>query len=315
MKRTFIAFFLFVLLTACQKAEKPAGTPLPTNTERVIPFTPTPPPSPTASPTEAPTLVASSTSDTRLPPERWEEWPVIPEKISPSTIAIYQKGQELGNNPRAFSKIGDCESTPTWFMGPFDGKPSDYSLGAYTNLQSVIEAFQGSYGRTSLAAGRGFSSANALTALWADRKVCEANETPLACEVRLNRPSFALIMLGTNDVYHQDTFEANMHTILDFLIQKGVVPVLATKADNLEGDQAVNATIARLAYEYDIPLWNFWLAVQPLPDHGLQADGSHLTWAGPYFDDPARMKAAWPWRNLTGLQVLDKVWRGVTDQP
>ncbi len=68
------------------------------------------------------------------------------------------------------------------------------------------------------------------------------------------------------------------------------MPILATKADNLEGDQAINATIARLAYEYDLPLWNFWLAVQPLPDHGLQPDGSHLTWAGPYFDDPVRMR-------------------------
>ncbi len=199
-------------------------------------------------------------------------------------------------------------------MGPFDGKPADYSLGTFTNLQPVIQAFHGSYGRTSLAAGRGFSAANALTSLWADRKTCLANETPLACEVRVNRPSFALVMLGTNDVYHQDTFEKNMRTILDFLIGQGVVPVLATKADNLEGDGAINAAIARLAYEYDIPLWNFWRAVQPLPDHGLQPDGSHLTWAGPYFDDPARMKSAWPWRNLTGLQVLDAVWRGVGGQ-
>lgn len=308
MKKSLFLVFLFAFLAACGGAvTAPATIVVPKNLSTVTRTL-------TSTPTQVPTLVSSLTPDMRLPPEHWQEWPVVPGMVSARTKTIYQHGQELGNNPQAFSKIGDCESTPTWFLGSFDGKPGDYSLGSYTNLQPVINTFHGSYGRTSLAAGRGFTSANALTSLWADRKSCEANETPLACEIRVNRPAFALIMLGTNDVYHQDTFETNMRKILDFLVEKGVVPILATKADNLEGDHAINATIVRLAYDYDIPLWNFWLAVQPLPDHGLQPDGSHLSWAGPYFDDPVRMQAAWPWRNLTALQVLDVVWRNVTDQ-
>jgi hypothetical protein len=314
MKKTFIPVLCVAILAACSPTEPTviSDSPVPENTSTItIKSTATA----IASPTPAASEAATATPDTRPSPENWQDWPVVPEKISHRAIEIYRKGQELGNNPRAFSKIGDCESTPTWFLGAFDGKPTDYSLGPYTYLQAVIENFQGSYGRTSLAAGRGFTSANALASLWADRNICEASETPLACEVRVNRPAFALIMLGTNDVYHQDVFEKNMRTILDFLIEQGVVPILATKADNLEGDQAINATIVRLAYGYDIPLWNYWLAVQPLPGHGLQTDGSHLTWAGPYFDDPVRMKSAWPWRNLTGLQVLDAAWRGVTAQP
>jgi hypothetical protein len=122
-------------------------------------------------------------------------------------------------------------------------------------------------------------------------------------------------MLGTNDVYHQETFDDNLRQIIEQLIDNGIVPILATKADNLEGDEAINLEIAKLAYEYDIPLWNFWLAVQPLPNHGLQEDGSHLTVAGPYFDDANRMMAAWPWRNLTGLQTLNSAWLGVTAEP
>jgi hypothetical protein len=106
-----------------------------------------------------------------------------------------------------------------------------------------------------------------------------------------------------------------MRVILDTLIANGVVPILATKADNLEGDHSLNATIARLAYTYDLPLWNFWRIVQPLPEHGLQPDGSHLTWAANFFDDPVRMQAAWPWRNLTALQTLEVVWRSVSGQP
>ena len=131
----------------------------------------------------------------------------------------------------------------------------------------------------------------------------------------MHKPAFAFILLGTNDVNHQEVFEADARQILDYLIEQGVVPILATKADNLEGDHSINATISHLAEEYDLPLWNFWLAVQPLPDHGLQGDGIHLTWASNHFDDPVRMQAAWPWRNLTALQTLDFIWQAMMTHP
>jgi hypothetical protein len=297
---------LFFLLAACGNLTVQTALPLtPSLTSTFVTAT-FPPPTLTWTP-----LPATSTPDPRLPPEDWQAWPVVPERVSPRVLEIYQHGLELGSNPQAYSKIGDCEATPAWFLGAFDGKPEEYSLGEYVYLQEVIDNFRGSHSRTSLAAGRGYSTANVLSPLWADSTACETNETPLACEIRLQRPSFALVALGSNDVYHQDGFTANMRQILDFLIENGVVPILATKADNLEGDHAINLEIARLAYEYDLPLWNFWLAIQPLPDHGLQEDGAHLTWAGPYFDDPNRMLAAWPWRNLSALQTLDSVWRGV----
>ena len=66
--------------------------------------------------------------------------------------------------------------------------------------------------------------------------------------------------------------------MIETCIEYGVVPILSTKADNLEGDGSINATIVRLAEEYEVPLWNFWAAIQDLPRHGLQEDGAHLTW-------------------------------------
>ena len=57
--------------------------------------------------------------------------------------------------------------------------------------------------------------------------------------------------------------------MIEYVIAHGAIPILSTKADNVEGDHSLNLTTARLAYEYDIPLWNFWLAVQPLPAHGM----------------------------------------------
>jgi hypothetical protein len=121
-------------------------------------------------------------------------------------------------------------------------------------------------------------------------------------------------MMGTNDVWHQDKFESQMRRAIEDLLDRGVVPILSTKADNVEQDGSINATIVRLAQEYEVPLWNFWAAAQPLPDYGLQEDGVHLTWAGSRFDDPEAMARGWPVRNLTALQALDAVWRGVTEQ-
>src|SRR5512138_3467779 len=180
MKTLIASVCLCILLAACQGAATPAPSPLPTNTRPALTPTSTATTAPTSLPTG--TLAASPTQDDRLLPSQWQDWPVVPAQVSARVRAIYEQGIALGNNPHAFSKIGDCESTPTWFMGAFDGKPTEYSLGSHTNLEAVITAFHGSFGRTSLAAGRGFSSANALAPLWADRKLCQKNETPLDCE-------------------------------------------------------------------------------------------------------------------------------------
>jgi len=247
-----------------------------------------------------------------LPPDAWKNLPVIPT-VSDTARAIFARGQKAGNNPDAFSKVGDCESRTQWFLTDFDRKPPTYTLGPYTNLQPVIDHFSGSFARLSVASLPGFTAASLLTPLWADPKQCNRNETPLSCEYRLQRPAFALIMLGTNDVPHLQQFEPNMRTIIEFTIDQGIVPILATKADDLEGNNRINAIIAELANQYDIPLWNFWSAVQGLPNGGLQSDNAHLTFGMNHFDNAASMQSAWPVRNLTALQTLDAVWRGVTE--
>jgi hypothetical protein len=280
----------------------PILTALPEHTSTTPPdiiTTPLPMPEPTSSPT--------------LSPEDWESLPVIPV-VGGRVNEIYQRGIELGNNPRAFSKIGDCGSTPAWFLGDFDRGSSSYSLGGNQYLEPVIQEFQGSYERTSLAAKSGFNASSIFTPLWANREFCQPDETPLACEYRVQRPILAFIMLGSNDVWHLDTFEPQMRNIIEFSIQNGVIPVLSTKADNLEKNHFINQTIARLGIEYQIPVINYWQAVQGLPDKGLQEDGVHITWGPNRFDDPQVMKAGWPVRNLVTLQTLDAIWRAVTQQ-
>lgn len=306
MKRlTHIIFiFLVVGILGCQPAVKATlATPIQNPPATTVPASTLGYESSKA-PVSEETANATLQPTTTLGPDDWKALPVIPT-ISKRTIGIYLDGLAKGNNPHAFMKVGDCEAISTWFLVDFDETAQNYALGSYPNLEDVIAYFKGSYGHTSLAAARGFNTASALSTLWADPRQCLKGENPIQCEYRVWKPSFALVLLGTNDDSRPEKFEGRMRIIIQYLIDNGVVPVLSTKADNMEGNDAFNQTLARLAREYEIPLWNFWLAVQPLPHHGLQDDKEHLTWAPNDFSDSADMKAAWPVRNLTALQMLD----------
>ena len=322
--RTCLFILLIIILTACAQApgtfvdQNISVSVTPSSTLVGIVSTPSNSsfPTSTSNPVNATeTSAAESALVVPTPTQtlvEWTEMPVIPT-VSDTARSIYVSGLAMGNEPRSFIKVGDCDATTSWFLGDFDLDSRHYSLGDYHELQETIDYFQGSFGRESVAVKRGFNTASVLSPIWADPTVCEKNETPLDCEIRLRKPSYALILLGTNDVHKPSQFEPNLRKILDHLIEKGVLPILSTKADNREGDHTINATLAKLAYEYDIPLWNFWLAVQHLPAHGLQEDGSHLTFASNQFDDPFRMKSAWPWRNLTALQTLDAIRKGLAE--
>jgi hypothetical protein len=263
---------------------------------------------PFAAPTPAPATVPSSGDGAFYPTSD----PVVP-LVSAHARAIYQYGLTLGNDPHRFSKVGDCQNVVPFFLAEFDN-PGDYRLGSqYAYLQATISNFPGSFARKSEAVRAGFNAASVLDPMWSNPNDCGAKETPLACEFRIHRPGIVIINMETwwADAPASD-YEASLRQIVEFSINHGVVPILGTKADNMEKDGSLNAAIVRVAHDYDVPLWNWWAAAQPLPNHGLIFDGFHLTWGRAFFDDPANMQAhAWPWRNLTALQALDAVWRAV----
>jgi hypothetical protein len=246
-----------------------------------------------------------------MSPEQWQEWSIIPT-VRPEMKAVFTRGIAMGNNPAVFIKIGDGEISTVWFLSQYDLAPSNYHLGSHTDLLPVIKTFSGSFGRVGLAAGRGFNTSIILGLAPAGTPGCEPGVSRLACEISTTRPAFALVSLGTNQVWQPGIFESEYRQIVNDLLEAGIVPILATKADNLEGDHRINQIITRIAYDNNLPLWNFWLAVQPLPEHGLQADQEHLTYAYSDFSNPNNFQYAWPWRNLTALQALNAVYRAVT---
>lgn len=265
--------------------------------------------------TFTPVVASTSTQIPAILPiqscDQWQSWPVLPA-VSEEMQALYRRGQLTRNNPRAFSRIGDGEISAEWFFTMFDQGEGRYDLGPYGDLAPAIEYFRGSFGRTGTAARRGFNTERILDPALGDPGLCQAGESPLTCELRLQQPAFAILSLGTNQVWQSEEFERGMRQILELLISQNVIPLLSTKGDNLDGDHRINRTIACLAQEYNVPLWNFWAAIQPLPNHGLQPDLEHLTYGITDFDDERAMQSAWTWRNLTALQALDAVWRAVT---
>jgi hypothetical protein len=268
--------------------ETTGGTPEPSQTEEIT-FTPT-----LVQPTPMPIV------ETRLSPDQWRNWPVVPE-LTGREIEIFQRGLALGNDPTHFSKVGDCQAIKDVLMGIYD-TPSRYYLAAgQAYLQETIDYFSGSFNRDGQGVRGGYNAAAVISPIWADPEVCNPGETPIECEYRTFKPSFVIISL---EVWWEgrttERYKDYMSQIIEFFIDSGVVPILATKADNVEGDHRINLATAELAYEYHIPLWNFWRAVQDMPNKGLR-DDFHISYD------------AWTVRSFTALQALDAVWRGVQE--
>jgi LysM repeat protein len=247
--------------------------------------------------------------------------------ISERALEIFQRGQVIGNRANIFSKVGDSITLSNVFLNPIGN--GVYELHEHAALQPVIDYYTAgiargttnSFATMPLAAKVGWRARAVLSPTAADPAFCRPDEAPLACEYRLMRPAVALIMLGTNDVPYtpDDEFDADLRRILDFSIDWGVLPVLSTipplYRTGLEGRaEQLNAIIVRLAREYEIPLWDYYTALQALPETGMAGDGVHPNWApaGHNADfSPPYLKYGMVVRNLTGLYVLDAIWRTI----
>lgn len=281
---------LGILLTSCQPVSETETVFLeisdPDSSDNVrTPEVSTPatvPASMPLAPTETPTPAPTPTEDDRPTPEQWRIWPVIPT-LSPAMIEVYTRGLEMGNNPQRFSKAGDCQNVPGMYLGIFDTPGSYFLRTSEAYLQETVDQFAGSYGRDSIAVKGGFTFPALFSPLRADPTQCRPGETPLECEVRIWDPTFLIISMELPFTGRTPgLYEEYLVRVVEYALSRGIVPVLTTKVDNIEGDYSINQAIARVAYEYDLPMMNYWLSVQGLPNRGIDAEdtlfpGFHTT--------------------------------------
>ena len=303
---------------------EPEPTATPTLTPTPMPDTPTPivytatPEGPTLTidPNATPT-VSPTPSATPLPPDnvngiKLDQFVIVPPAVLENARQIFAKGQQLGNNARHFSKVGDSIIEQPHYMVKFD--TPDYNLGQYAYLQDVLDYYHGSYGRDSLAVRRGLHSWSWNNPTWADKDQCLPNEGPVACEYRVFKPSIAFIVLGSNDVGVPDYFRKSMEELVQFTIDQGVVPIIVTKADRHEGDpdKNINNTILReTAAKFNVPLLDFDVVAGTMPNRGVDpTDGTHLTFYYSHdYSVPVAFTKGHAVQDLTSVIMLDELWR------
>lgn len=245
--------------------------------------------------------------------------------ISDNARLIFQRGQTRGNRPNVFAKVGDSITTSHHMFQPIgEGK---YDLSEYDYLLPAIDYFRqaeparNNFTRRSVAAGVGWNAAAVLLPAFADPNQCLPDEIPLACEYRLIRPAFALIMFGTNDVgYVPDIdYRHNLERIVRLSIEHGVVPVVSTVPPRIGYDEKVlrfNQIVRDIAYQFDVPLWDYHYAMAFYARTSLAFDGVHPSLPPRGHEDAASFREenlpyGYVLRNLSALHVLDALWREV----
>jgi hypothetical protein len=274
MRRLKLLLFILVL-AGCQTSNSPKFDYVekvlstPTLSPNIIEVS-TPTPFFTLTPTALPTTSFTSTPDTRLTPHYWREWDSVP-KLSQTAKKILNlaiENQKL--DLHTFSKVGDCQMTSGTFLG-------GYANGKYPipeDFEETVFWFSSSMTSESVTAEKGLgvsSVLNPMFGLSAGYNQCLRNETPLDCELRTRRPVIILIGMGTNWIPNaENSFEKYLRRIVDTVLETGALPILATKADNVEENWKINEVIAQVAYDYDLPLVNVWRSVQDLPGRGIE---------------------------------------------
>jgi hypothetical protein len=308
-----LAALLVLLLAGCA----PMSTPAPT----------------AAPPTVAPTATAAALPPRPAPPVfgafdpasvtgiDLADFPVVPE-ISPAAQAIYAAGLAQGNNPRVFSKLGDCMTENPYFLVTFS--EGEYDLGPYPELQTVLDHYGGqparqgdwpldAFATVGLAAASGFNIAGPLDATWANPEWCRGGESPAACEYRVANPSAAVIMFGTNDVDYTEpaAYDYFLRNLVITTLDEGVLPLLSTfptRPENPEKSLLLNQIVVRVAQDYGLPLINLNRALEPLPHHGVDPDDTiHLSVPADGRVDhftAENLQAGFTLRNLVTLQAL-----------
>jgi hypothetical protein len=269
----------------------------------------------------------------------WEKLPVVPA-LDPGLTRhlekIASRGERLGNHPGVVAKIGDSITASPSFLQALACGPA--RLGEWSELRGTLGFFgrtavprgseeaqcsvSNSYSRLGVAAVGGWRAADALMPR---ESFTECQGLPaVTCELRLIRPSVALVMFGTNDLEDLTAteFRLDLARVARRVSAAGTIPVISTIPPRARRpfSQRVarfNAEIAALAENRALPLWNYWrqLAAPGVSREGLSRDGVHPSIICPPCTAidfrPVGLRQGYARRNLGALLVLDRLRRAV----
>lgn len=282
--------------------------------------------------------------------------PRIDQALKDRLLTILAAGQRAGNRLNVFAKIGDSITESASFL--WDLGCSVEQLGSYAELGPVTDYFRGaalpfrntsfcrgdnpnspfynqnSFNRGSACAVAGWSADYALDPGQLDSTLAQACpapfNAPLTCELHLLRPALALIMYGTNDLQRYNDLEGyrqHLTRIVSETIAAGVIPVLSTIPPRLDTDverdigarvAGYNRIIMEIAGANQLPLWNYWLALEgpEMINHGMDVDGIHpnvFRGGDAAVFTSEGLRYGYNQRNLTAVQVLAKIKQVVID--
>jgi hypothetical protein len=206
-----------------------------------------------------------------------------------------------------FAKIGDSNTVNRNFMSCFASAGASGAAAPYADTVAHFAAGDAGgvtpFERESLAAVVG----------WSARSAIAGAPNPIAQELSAIQPRFATVMYGTNDIQSRKLFEYADHMvqIVDQLTGAGVIPIVTTippRDDSADADAWVpryNAAARAIAQARQVPLVDLEAALRQLPDHGIGADGLHLTAAGGGCDfSQAGLASGHNTRNLLTISAL-----------
>ncbi|MBN1429820.1 MAG: SH3 domain-containing protein [Anaerolineae bacterium] len=257
--------------------------------------------------------ISDSTIDSLPNPPTPTSQPVGPvtvhlSNVGPHLQKIYNRGRSLGNYSNRFSKVGDSETYNGYYLVAFD--VGDYDLGDYGYLQKMITRYSGSYRRMGYAAMGDFMIEAILNPIWSNSNVCHHNETPLACEYRIHRPSISIIMVRTKlwNANWQTNYLNNLRQIVQYTVDQGIIPVLTT-LPGCEGHQVFNQHIWTVGNEFNVPVWDLYATTSTLPNGGLGPDMYHLSippgnTIGSIYITDENLQYGVTYRNLQTLEVF-----------
>jgi hypothetical protein len=237
-------------------------------------------------------------------------------RITPRARQIFTQGAKAGRDPRMFTIAGDSNSAWPRHLGRLTANSLDRT--PFIGYSHVLQRFDPAFARPGVAVGGGYRAADMFLPERA-HPTCAPREPMFPCELRQSRASVVFIQLGTGDKFAWREFESNLKRMIDHAIQNNVVPVLMTKADDLESIQGgaglnhINDAIRRQADAYQLPLIDWYTASrsQPvipnpeLPKRPFIQNGLHDEW-GYYFH---LTDEAFALRVQSNLQVLDALTR------